>query len=94
MQELKKYGIPATPSLRRAINQKAVVAEQKILCHVRALFDYHPYDDQLMPCPEAGLAFQFGDVLAILNQARLQQYYISLHVFNSLSYKLSFISSF
>ena len=82
MQELKKYGIPATPSLRRAINQKAVVAEQKILCHVRALFDYHPYDDQLMPCPEAGLAFQFGDVLAILNQARLQQYYyISLHVF-------------
>ena len=69
-QELKKYGIPATPSLRRAINEKAVVAEQKILCHVRALFDYHPYDDQLMPCPEAGLAFQFGDVLAILNQAR------------------------
>ena len=45
------------------------MAEQKILCHVRALFDYHPYDDQLMPCPEAGLAFQFGDVLAILNQA-------------------------
>ena len=70
MQELKKYGIPATPSLRRAINERAVVAEQKILCHVRALFDYHPYDDQLMPCPEAGLAFQFGDVLAILNQAR------------------------
>ena len=64
------------------------MAEQKILCHVRALFDYHPYDDQLMPCPEAGLAFQFGDVLAILNQARLQQYYISLHVFNSLSYHL------
>ena len=28
------------------------------------------YDDQLMPCPEAGLGFQFGDVLAILNQAR------------------------
>ena len=70
MQELKKYGIPATPSLRRAINEKAVVAEQKILCHVRALFDYHPYDDQLMPCPEAGLAFQFGDVLAILNQVK------------------------
>ena len=69
LQELKKYGIPATPSLRRAINERAVVAEQKILCHVRALFDYHPYDDQLMPCPEAGLGFQFGDVLAILNQA-------------------------
>ena len=29
------------------------------------MFDYHPYDDNLCPCPEAGLAFQYGDILAI-----------------------------
>ena len=32
---------------------------------LQALFDYHPYDDNLCPCPEAGLAFQYGDILAI-----------------------------
>ena len=31
----------------------------------RALFDYHPFEDAICPCPEAGLAFQYGDILAI-----------------------------
>lgn len=67
-QDLKKYGIPNTPSLRRQISMKAIGPEQKVLCYVRALFDYHPYEDALCPCPEAGLAFQYGDILAVVNQ--------------------------
>lgn len=67
-KELKKYGIPNTPSLRRQISMKALAPEQKVLSYVRALFDYHPYEDALCPCPEAGLAFQYGDILAVVNQ--------------------------
>ena len=47
---------------------KALAPEQKVLSYVKAFFDYHPYDDSLCPCPEAGLAFQYGDILAIVNQ--------------------------
>ena len=67
-EELKKYGIPNTPSLRRKINEKAMYAEQKVLTHMKALFDYNPFEDNLNPCPEAGLHFQYGDILAIVNQ--------------------------
>ena len=34
--------------------------------HVRALFDYDPSKDPLMPCKELGLAFQRGDILRIV----------------------------
>ena len=47
---------------------KALAPEQKVLSYVKAFFDYHPFDDTLCPCPEAGLAFQYGDILAIVNQ--------------------------
>jgi hypothetical protein len=67
-KDLKKYGIPNTPSLRRQISMKALAPEQKVLSYVRSLFDYHPYEDSLCPCPEAGLAFQYGDILAVVNQ--------------------------
>ena len=66
--ELKKYGIPNTPSLRRKINEKALFADQKVLTHMKALYDYDPYEDNLNPCPDAGLHFQYGDILAIVNQ--------------------------
>ena len=67
-QDLKKFGIPNTPSLRRQMSIKASSPEQKILCYVKALFDYDPYEDALHPCPDAGLAFQYGDILAVVNQ--------------------------
>lgn len=35
---------------------------------LRALFDYDPFDDPIIPCPEAGLPFQKGDVLQIVSQ--------------------------
>jgi len=67
-KDLKKFGIPNTPSLRRQISMKALAPEQKVLSYVKAFFDYHPYEDSLCPCPEAGLAFQYGDILSIVNQ--------------------------
>ena len=56
--ELKKFGIPNTPSLRRKIHDKALYPEQKVLCYLKALFNYDPFEDNLSPCPEAGLHFQ------------------------------------
>ena len=49
-QDLKKYGIPNTPSLRRQMSIKASSPEQKVLCYVKALFEYDPYKDALHPC--------------------------------------------
>ena len=34
-KDLKKFGIPNTPSLRRQISMKALMPEQKVLSHVR-----------------------------------------------------------
>ena len=33
---------------------------------VRAQFDYDPGDDDLIPCAQAGIAFNTGDVLQIM----------------------------
>ncbi|XP_059485902.1 protein PALS2 isoform X2 [Neocloeon triangulifer] len=38
------------------------------LCYMRALFDYDPKEDTLLPCSDIGLEFQHGDILQILNQ--------------------------
>lgn len=66
-KELKKYGIPNTPSLKKQTLKEAA-PDQKSLCHVKALFNYDPFEDNLIPCADAGLAFNFGDILAIQNQ--------------------------
>ncbi|XP_065184457.1 uncharacterized protein LOC135815137 isoform X2 [Sycon ciliatum] len=36
--------------------------------NVRALFDYDPATDELLPCKEVGLAFKKGDVLHVVNR--------------------------
>ncbi|XP_024888389.1 MAGUK p55 subfamily member 2 isoform X3 [Temnothorax curvispinosus] len=41
----------------------------KSTCYMRALFDYDPSDDTLLPCREIGLPFQKGDILQIVDQA-------------------------
>lgn len=38
------------------------------ITRMKAHFDYNPKTDQHLPCPEAGLAFNRGAVLFILNQ--------------------------
>lgn len=39
-----------------------------ILIHVRAQFDYNPLDDDLIPCAQAGIAFQIGDILQVISK--------------------------
>ncbi|XP_043288288.1 protein PALS2 isoform X2 [Venturia canescens] len=43
--------------------------QPKSLCHMRAIFDYDPSEDTLLPCREIGLPFQKGDVLEIVDRA-------------------------
>ncbi|XP_055601100.1 protein PALS2-like isoform X3 [Uranotaenia lowii] len=40
---------------------------KKLTCYMRALFDYDPAEDNLLPCQEIGLSFQRGDILQIIN---------------------------
>jgi len=35
---------------------------------VKALFDFNPADDKVIPCKEAGLAFRIGDILQVMSQ--------------------------
>lgn len=37
-------------------------------CYMRALYDYDPQEDTLLPCKEIGLAFERGDILQIVDQ--------------------------
>ena len=34
--------------------------------YVRALFSYDPMSDNLIPCKEAGIRFQTGDILNVI----------------------------
>ncbi|XP_055714060.1 protein PALS2 isoform X6 [Phlebotomus papatasi] len=40
---------------------------KKMTCYMRALFDYDPTQDTLLPCQDIGLQFHHGDVLQIIN---------------------------
>lgn len=40
---------------------------KKLTCYMRALFDYDPEEDTLLPCKKIGLSFQYGDILQIIN---------------------------
>lgn len=43
--------------------------ELPTLCiYVRALFNYDPNEDTLLPCKEVGVAFNQGDILEVVNQ--------------------------
>ena len=35
---------------------------------IRAQFDYDPYEDAYIPCPELGISFQVGDILHVINR--------------------------
>lgn len=70
VENLKNMAIAQTPSLRKQINQKTTNVEQKVLCYMKALFSYDPREDTLHPCPEIGLLFFQGDILAIVNQVK------------------------
>ncbi|CAH1958890.1 unnamed protein product [Acanthoscelides obtectus] len=41
---------------------------KKLTCYMRALFEYNPQEDTLLPCKEIGLPFERGDILQIVDQ--------------------------
>ncbi|XP_022160059.1 MAGUK p55 subfamily member 6 isoform X2 [Myzus persicae] len=47
-------------------SQKNTIQTQQ--CYMRALFDYDPMEDTLIPCKEIGLTFKHGDILQVLDQ--------------------------
>ena len=47
-------------------NRSNRVSDREV--HVKAHFDYDPYEDDLIPCRELGLAFRRGDILHVVNQ--------------------------
>lgn len=47
-------------------NRPRVPSDREV--HVRANFNYQPYEDELVPCRELGLAFRRGDILHVVNQ--------------------------
>jgi hypothetical protein len=44
---------------------------------VKAYFDYNPDNDAYIPCREAGLGFQKGDILHIVSQVMKNEIMIS-----------------
>uniref|UniRef100_A0A1B6L093 MAGUK p55 subfamily member 6 n=2 Tax=Graphocephala atropunctata TaxID=36148 RepID=A0A1B6L093_9HEMI len=55
-------------TLRIAPNTETLPSLKTHQCYMRALFDYEPKDDTLLPCREIGLPFKHGDILQIVNQ--------------------------
>lgn len=43
---------------------------------VKAYFDYEPENDPYIPCKEAGLGFQRGDILHIVSQVSIGTEYL------------------
>ncbi|XP_074025435.1 MAGUK p55 subfamily member vari isoform X2 [Leptinotarsa decemlineata] len=41
---------------------------KKLTCYMRALYEYIPQEDTLLPCKEIGLPFDRGDILQIVDQ--------------------------
>ncbi|KAM9600910.1 55 kDa erythrocyte membrane protein isoform X2 [Harpia harpyja] len=52
----------------QSVSNHSVDQLQKMLMFMRAQFDYDPKKDNLIPCKEAGLKFQTGDVIQIINK--------------------------
>lgn len=47
------------------LKEKTAQLTNKLSCYVRALFDYNPKEDTLLPCKEIGLEFKKGDILQV-----------------------------
>ncbi|XP_045458714.1 protein PALS2 isoform X2 [Melitaea cinxia] len=47
------------------LKEKNAQLTNKLSCYMRALFDYNPSEDTLLPCKEIGLEFKRGDILQV-----------------------------
>ncbi|XP_058447802.1 protein PALS2 isoform X4 [Malaya genurostris] len=64
-EEMKSARI--TMSGGQVKNGKNLEPGKKLTCYMRALFDYNPAEDNLLPCQDIGLPFQRSDILQIIN---------------------------
>ncbi|XP_030057877.1 protein PALS2 isoform X2 [Microcaecilia unicolor] len=65
LQDLLK-SFSGSVTLKILPSYKETTTPQQVF--VKCLFDYDPYNDNLIPCKEAGLKFQKGEVLQIVNR--------------------------
>ncbi|XP_063838922.1 protein PALS2 isoform X3 [Ostrinia nubilalis] len=56
-----RVSLKVGPNLKDKNNQLS----NKLTCYMRALFDYDPKEDTLLPCKEIGLEFKRGDILQV-----------------------------
>ncbi|XP_072936334.1 protein PALS2 [Epargyreus clarus] len=61
---------------------KSSHATNKLSCYMRALFDYNPSEDTLLPCKEIGLEFKRGDILQVSDR-KDPNWWQASHVENS-----------
>ncbi|CAH0726502.1 unnamed protein product, partial [Brenthis ino] len=47
------------------LKEKNAQLTNRLSCYMRALFDYNPAEDTLLPCKEIGLEFKKGDILQV-----------------------------
>lgn len=61
-------------------NQSVVtsIASFAVQAFVKCHFDYDPSHDNLIPCKEAGLSFNSGDILQIFNQEDLNWWQVGV----------------
>ncbi|XP_031707712.1 calcium/calmodulin-dependent serine protein kinase b isoform X2 [Anarhichas minor] len=61
--------LPATIQPKgRQISRPAIKDKLSIKIYVRAQFEYDPTKDDLIPCKEAGIRFQVGDIIQIISK--------------------------
>ncbi|XP_034403829.1 peripheral plasma membrane protein CASK-like isoform X2 [Cyclopterus lumpus] len=61
--------LPATIQPKgRQISRPAIKDKLSIKIYVRAQFEYDPTKDDLIPCKEAGIGFQVGDIIQIISK--------------------------
>ncbi|KFZ47032.1 MAGUK p55 subfamily member 6, partial [Antrostomus carolinensis] len=65
LQELLK-NISGSVTLKILPSYRDTVVPQQVF--VKCHFDYNPYNDNLIPCKEAGLKFSKGEILQIVNR--------------------------
>ncbi|KAM3928531.1 protein PALS2 isoform 1-T2 [Leptodactylus fuscus] len=65
LQELLK-SISGSVTLKILPSYKDAVTPQQV--YVKCHFDYNPFNDNLIPCKEAGLKFSKGEILHIVNR--------------------------
>lgn len=64
-------------SLKLSYVYQHILSVRSPQAFVKCHFDYDPSHDNLIPCKEAGLSFNSGDILQIFNQEDLNWWQVS-----------------